>query len=173
MQSNYGIVLCELFHPEKHGFCPRMSDPAVIGHYLVRHKYGPTNIHDLELGEDNEDEDYVADAAYLNDFIRATYSARMKHPAIRNYRYLVANIKPEIAQCFYMAGDECVAVLKTFWLRLIQRAWKRIFQQRSTVKAMRLCLASTRHRELHGFWPRRCQMMPSIQGMLCSLRTEK
>jgi hypothetical protein len=27
-------------------------------------------------------------------------------------------------------GGECVAVIKTFWLRLLQRKWKRIFAER-------------------------------------------
>lgn len=37
----------------------------------------------------------------------------------------------EIAQTVTMEpGGECVAIIKTFWIRLVQRRWKRIFAER-------------------------------------------
>jgi hypothetical protein len=37
----------------------------------------------------------------------------------------------EIAQPVVLEpGGECVAIIKTFWIRLIQRRWKRVFAER-------------------------------------------
>jgi hypothetical protein len=37
----------------------------------------------------------------------------------------------EIAQPVVLEpGGECVAIIKTFWIRLVQRRWKRIFAER-------------------------------------------
>ena len=37
----------------------------------------------------------------------------------------------EIAQTIVLEpGGECVAIIKTFWIRLLQRRWKRIFADR-------------------------------------------
>ena len=49
------------------------------------------------------------------------------HPFIRNYKNIISNtnyIKPEIAEIFYLSGDECISILKTFWIRIFVRNCK-------------------------------------------------
>jgi len=53
--------------------------------------------------------------------------------------YANANVQPprlEIVQPMTMEPDgECVAIIKTFWIRLLQRRWKRIFADRRRLLA--------------------------------------
>jgi hypothetical protein len=91
------------------------------------------------------------------------------HPFIRNYKHIIQRptyIQPEIAQCIYLSGDECVAILKTFWIRIIQRTWKRVFQTRREILRKRMLPQNLRERETHGKWPMTCRYYPGIRGML-------
>jgi hypothetical protein len=118
------IVLCELFNPYIHGFTNE-SDRNVLCHYLVIGKYStiysPCIYEDINHVYENMDRLFLLDPRFC------------RHPRIRNYKNIASKIdyiRPEIAECIYLSGDECVAVLKTFWLRLVQRTWKRVFQER-------------------------------------------
>jgi hypothetical protein len=56
-----------------------------------------------------------------------------EHPIIRNYRELINSkeyFKINIIQDDILQGSECVGYIKTFWLKLIQRKWKKIFKER-------------------------------------------
>jgi hypothetical protein len=58
------------------------------------------------------------------------------HPVIRNYKNIIANknyIRPEIAQCIKLSTDETIVIIKTFWLKIIQRTWKNILQKRKSM----------------------------------------
>lgn len=52
------------------------------------------------------------------------------HPVIRNYYKMISNssfIKLELVQTHLLPTGEMVAVLKTHYLRLFQRIWRRIY----------------------------------------------
>jgi hypothetical protein len=92
-----------------------------------------------------------------------------QHKTIRNYHHIVSNplyIQPQIAECFYLQNHEFVCVLKTFWIRLIQRTWKRIYQERKNISQRRMTISSLKQRELTGRWPPGLNAMPSVYGML-------
>jgi hypothetical protein len=140
------IVLCELFNPYIHGFTHE-SDRNILSHYLVIGKYSTIDSPGIYEEINNIYENI--DRLFIND------PRFCRHPRIRNYKNIASKfdyIKPEIAECIYLSGDECVAVLKTFWLRLVQRAWKRVFQERCR-------MIETRSNIDHS-------ILPSIRGML-------
>ena len=175
--SRFQIVLCELHNPAIHGF-DENSDPEVPGHYLIHSKYDSlvTNYDSDNSDYLDEEDEYECDIYdVMHEFKRHIWhnivSSRQfsSHPFIRNYKAIVSNenyIKPEIAECLYLSGDECVAILKTFWLRLVQRAWKRVFAERKQVYARRMRPDSLRHRETMGKWPSSCNRLPGLHGML-------
>ena len=37
-------------------------------------------------------------------------------------------LQPEIAECIILSGEETIAILKTFWIKIIQRKWKKVFK---------------------------------------------
>lgn len=57
-------------------------------------------------------------------------------------------------------------ILKTFWLRIVQRTWKRIFRERQEIWRKRMSLGSLRHRELRGRYPSHINSLPGLLGMM-------
>ena len=63
-------------------------------------------------------------------------------------------------------GPQVVVVLKTIWLRLIQRTWKRVYKERVRVIALRCSLQCQRHMELTGRYIEGAHYLPRLQGMM-------
>jgi len=57
-------------------------------------------------------------------------------------------------------------VVKTFWIRLIQRKWRKIYQQREAILRKRRSMNAIKHREISGKWPPELCILPGILGML-------
>ena len=112
------IVLCEIFNPTTHGV-DENSDPYITGHHLVHSQY------DI----DNWDELIHVITHYKKHILQNSRNPNLnKHPIIRNYKNIITHkkyIKPEIAEIIYLSGKECIAILKTFWLRIFQRICKK------------------------------------------------
>uniref|UniRef100_A0A6C0LFA4 Uncharacterized protein n=1 Tax=viral metagenome TaxID=1070528 RepID=A0A6C0LFA4_9ZZZZ len=158
------LILCEIFHPSLHGFT-RESDKTVLGHFLV---IGPA-----DLTHENTSVSVFSAVQNMLSNIRCVMERYPDHPQIRNYKKLILRddyIRPEIAECILLKGDEKVAILKTVWLRIVQRAWKKIFQERCRIRSQRMTIYSIGWRQIHGTWPKTCAYMPTIHGMLSGLK---
>ena len=88
---------------------------------------------------------------------------------IEELQIINPHCKIEIAECIYLPSYHCVAILKTFWLRLIQRIWKKIYNDRQTIIKLRSNIYSLRYREINGAWPDYCINYPTLKGMLSNL----
>ena len=51
-------------------------------------------------------------------------------------------------------------ILKTFWIKIIQRRWKKVFRERERILRGRKTLASIKYRELNGCFPEGYRVMP-------------
>ena len=183
----FRIVLCEIYNQYIHGSSD--GDNSMINsHYLIIGKFNPYyesyySDDDSDAGtnsdDDDDDDDYDRDSMpideimalhaekYRSQFIRHT--VRYKHPFIRNYRQIVLRaeyIQPEIAECIVLSSGESVAILKTFWIRIIQRAWKRVFLERVALMKKRCTPSELYYRSIRGTWS--CSM-PGLGGMLSGL----
>ena len=56
--------------------------------------------------------------------------------------------------------------LKTRYIKIIQKAWKRVLEYRKELYKKRLRYNSLRHREIHGKWPEGLHFCPSIKGCI-------
>jgi hypothetical protein len=55
----------------------------------------------------------------------------IKHPLVRNYRKIVKEcLRFEIALCITLSGGECIAIIKTFWIKIIIRTFKNAFRRK-------------------------------------------
>jgi len=154
--THYNIILCELFNKKIHGSLDNNTKEENIG-YLVYCKF--KNL-DIELIEDIGRE--IIGAYHLS--IR-----NGEHNIYRNYRNIISRpdfIKPEIAQCVYLESQHCVAILKTIWIKLIQRKWKKVFAERKQILNERCTIKALLYREINGKWPSHCIYLPSLKGML-------
>jgi hypothetical protein len=82
---------------------------------------------------------------------------------------LTYNAKLEIAECLYLPSEHCVSIIKTHWLKLIQRTWKRIYRLRKLIIGMRSSPKALNHMEIYGRWPNNCINYPTLKGMLANL----
>lgn len=57
-------------------------------------------------------------------------------------------------------------VIKTHWLRLVQRTWKRVFRERNEILKKRRNIGNLRVREITGKHRYGLNVLPSIHGML-------
>jgi len=135
------MVLGEWFHTLYHGK-DKNSDPKLNGHFLVNSIYHSFHLVEHDDGSCLLINDKVSLFNMLIDYRKHIRERQQqhreihKHTIIKNYVNMSTKkdyIKPEIAELVYLSGGECVAILKTFWLRIIQRTWKRIYKERKTV----------------------------------------
>ena len=115
MKEPLQLGVCEFYNPYLHG--PR--EPSVSDYFFYTCQVAVPDFYDNSVFE------------YLSE-----YPGTLEYSGnVRAYWNIVS--KPgmypmlEIVQPVTMEpGGECVAVIKTFWLRLLQRKWKRIFAER-------------------------------------------
>jgi hypothetical protein len=74
---------------------------------------------------------------------------------------------PQILQ-IVIKDDMCTVVVKTFWLRWVQRCWKRVFNQKQQVLNSRKSLKNQLYFEQNGKW-RNGGTLPDYAGCIYSL----
>jgi hypothetical protein len=186
-KNKFRVVLCAIHNERIHGFTQE-NDPNIHGHYLViesfpyinkTNYFKETSDEDdgsyFDYDDDSDIEDYERNPENLyfscklyNNVYKDPMNNR-KHRLIRNYFNIVNKdnyIKPEIAECIYLKGDEMVAILKTFWIRLIQRKWKKIHAQKKQILMKRMNPSNIIFWQQTGRWPLYCNVMPGIRGMM-------
>jgi hypothetical protein len=188
--KKYYLMLCELHYPGRHGKTED-SDPNIETHYLVYDRISYSHLdeyeeYDTDNDSDNSDDD--SEDEYNNVFIklnseikwlREHYSNSLNtlylenHPTIRNYHNIIKNpnyIKAEIGEYVILPTQEAIAILKTFWLRIIQKKWKKVFQERKNIIKQRCNLLNLLTRELSINLINLYKNLPGLKGMLRELK---
>lgn len=129
--SKYKLAICVLFDPVLHGITEQ-SDKNICKHLLIHHTIEPHTFLN-----------YYYHAQELLTFIKYYYNniIIIPHPIIRNYENIVNSqeyFKIDIIQEDILDGQEYVGYLKTFWLKLLQRKWKKFFKDREK-KIRKMC----------------------------------
>jgi hypothetical protein len=178
-RNKFNLVVCEIFNRNIHGYCED-SDKCVEGHYLCLHISRNRSLfdnfdYDSDDDDDlfvhlNTDEPHICDIVDLQSayYINYTRHITRSHNIIRNYHRIISQrnyICPQIGEVIYLSSGECVAILKTVWLKLVQRCWRRVYNEKNRVIKRRKQIDSLKFRELHGKWPNDCNYLPSIYGM--------
>jgi cytoplasmic iron level regulating protein YaaA (DUF328/UPF0246 family) len=117
MKNN--LVLCEIYHPEKYGIDEK-NDKNIEKHYIVFYSYTYKGIKSFSIMK--------KDIKFIKK--HNIILSEQFHPYIRNYNHINKNIlNIQIAEKIILKGGECVAILKTFWIKIIQRTWKKVFRK--------------------------------------------
>ena len=174
MNSKYNLMLCELYNPVIHGI-DEDSDPNIESHYLVFERYRPfsegyfENLDNDEPEDEEEEDDILTDMQHDIQFLKEIYSVSIQHRSpIRNYSYIVSRpnyIQHEIGEFIILPTQEAIAILKTFWFRIIQKKWKKIFQERKRIISRRHNPTSLYFRQIYGKWSSNCDYLPGLKGM--------
>ena len=72
----------------------------------------------------------------------------------------------EILQLHITSQGQYTVVIKTFWLRIVQRTWKRSYGERREILRKRCSIMALRHRELRGRYPVGMNALPSAVSMI-------
>jgi hypothetical protein len=190
-KNKYYLMLCELHYPGRHGKTEN-SHPNIESHYIVYDRFEPftgraySQLEDfIEYDSDSNDEFQDNRILRMNDemeFLRTNYSNPANfnpqyfgyHPIIRNYHNIILKqnyIKPEIGEYIILPSQESIAILKTFWLRIIQKKWKKVFNERKNIMKQRCYLSNLLIREIRGKWPDSCLNLNGLKGMLSNLKS--
>tara|TARA_B100000123_G_C25723152_1_gene425562 strand:+ start:159 stop:608 length:450 start_codon:yes stop_codon:yes gene_type:complete len=140
---NLTLAICELYTPYFHGYTEN-SSKNIYGHFII------TVIINLDEFYNNE---YKDDINMIIECYRIWCCDEGLHPIIRNYHNMITNhnyIKLEIVEIDELNGGETVGYIKTFWLKILQRKWKKKFKKRKIIiqKAYKML----KYREIYGNW---------------------
>jgi hypothetical protein len=176
-KSRFNLVLCEIHYTPIHGKS-KTSYKNIEGHYLLIDIFDGTTGMALDTDEeDNIDSDSDSDnRAHISDIQQlcsneytSLITRHFPHKTIRNYHNIISRldyIKPEIGECIQLVTGEQIVIIKTIWLRIIQRKWKRVFAKRQLIIKYRSNPRSLTLRQLTGKWPEYCIHMPGLNGLL-------
>lgn len=191
--GRFNLVLCEIHYTPIHGKV-KTSCRNIEGHYLLINKFdGVTGIafdefdefidyntdreyngdSDSDSDNENDNETHISNVQqlYLNEY--ATLLTRQfPHKTIRNYQNIISRpdyIKPEIGECIELVTGEQIVIIKTIWLKIIQRKWKKVFAKRQLIIKYRSSPTSLTFRQLTGNWPKYCIHMPGLNGLLLKI----
>ena len=150
------LAICEVFNPVFHG-SDENSSPNINSQFLV---YTLIDLDEFYSGE------YLYEANSLRRYRHAiTLLHGSEHPNIRNYQKVARKyMRLEIIQADVLVGGEEVAYLKTFWLRLVQRRWKKIYQARKEIIQKRSHIQALQERQRTGQWPIGLRTLPTLHS---------
>jgi hypothetical protein len=78
----------------------------------------------------------------------------------------VENAKVHIMKLCILPDQTYSVILKTHWLRLVQRHWRKVYTERKRVIKGRKNIVNLRDREIYGKWPHSLNRIPILQGMI-------
>ena len=131
---------------------------------------------ETDSDSDNDSENRLTTINDEITFLKRHYSnlgTFAPHPVIRNYGNIILRpdyIKAEIGEYIILPTLEAIAILKTFWLRIIQKKWKKVFQERKSAIKQRCNITHLSLREINYMYPNICHNLPGLKGMLSNLK---
>ena len=108
--------------------------------------------------------DFYNDNLYWIDNYRGYILTLLSNSNINNTYLYHPKLNVIYREC--LPGNECVACIKTIWIKLIQRRWKKLFKIRNEIIKQRATPKSMYYRELNGTWPNKLKTLPSIMNII-------
>jgi hypothetical protein len=116
---------------------------------------------------------YIHNISYilLSTSVSAPIFFKHSYDNINNYLYYYGLVRipshqVQIMQVHILEDETCTVIIKTYWLRIIQRHWKQIYKQRNYVIQQRSLPQNQLYKEIHGKYPQTILKLPSLHGML-------
>ena len=107
----------------------------------------------------------------LSTSVSAKSFFRHSYDNINNYLYYYGLVRipqheVQIMQIDRLADETCTVIIKTHWLRLVQRHWKKTYCKRNNMVRHRRSPQMQRYSQIHGKYPDCISRLPSLKGML-------
>lgn len=111
-------------------------------------------------------------AATISNKTFQNYSRHQLLYYLSNYSYVpIENPKLNIMQLRVLADGTYSVVLKTHWIKLIQRTWRRVLKERNQMIVRRVWANCSF--EINGKWPVELRKLPGLRGSLAHLKVSK
>lgn len=164
----YKVVIKTIFNSKLHG-----GDSCNDGHYLILETFDYINSENYYTESDESDESDSESECFnivtvcksyekLHNKMFTDISNRrlciLKSHCIRNYgKIMKSPVNPEIGECIYLETGEYVVILKTYWIRIFQRMWKKIYANKQKAIQQRMIPKNIFFWQSRGYWPRECK----------------
>jgi len=157
--TNFKLALVEPYLPLKHGILDKKYD-SMYGKYLIIDQIGLKEFYEniQEVSMDSK----IIQKMYGKYLEKLHYETNITqaHPFIKNYEKIMTNpkqfqlqlIQPITVSIGPNEWDKySTAIIKTHWIRLIQRRWRETLKKRIQVKKN---IENLQFKEIHGSWPK-------------------
>jgi len=131
------------------------------GQYVIGLTSGPTNT--MSGGIDNG---IFACGVTPSTFFRYSYVAVLYYLVYSSIFHITGPKKIDIIKIHITQDHVYLAITKTYWIRIIQRHWKRAFKERSTVITLRSNPRNVFYFQYHGRYPEGMNYLPGLPGLL-------
>ena len=152
--GRFKLALCELHNPMFHGGSYENDcDKEMCGHFLYTMTINMNCPFWNRLKESRT-------MAWMIKVYEIGGINAIIHPTIRNYKHMIYNqlfVLPQIVEKINGPNEYTSAIIKTHYLRLIQRKWKSIYAERRKIIAFRKNPKAINHRKIYGVWPQHCR----------------
>lgn len=121
MQNRYNLGICEIYHKNIHGYREK-SNLYIHNHFILVFYIDVNDLYNDQIVRNN-----------INNMYRSYSYILTSHPTIRNYHKIISdinNLKINIIETIELPSKEIICIIKTIWLKLLQRKWKNIYKKR-------------------------------------------
>jgi hypothetical protein len=152
--SNFQLAICEKFNPLTHGQ-DENSSLNIDCHFIV--------VYTIDMLDFYSD-DFYPTVLRMQHHMQSQHMQSQYMQSHRMQRRMQRHIQLEIIQLDELSpGQEQVAYYKTFWLRIVQRCWKKTFRLRKELIRRRATPAALRVRARTGQWPLELRAWPRFR----------
>ena len=116
----------------------------------------------------SNDKQYILYANAVTSTIFFRFNINHIQSYLLDYSIFITKPNIDIMQLFILDDHTYTVVIKTHWLRIIQRHWKKIYSQRKYCLNKRKQIRTLMYFERNGRYPYDCDCMPGLYGMLMS-----
>ena len=102
-------------------------------------------------------------------FLGYEYSRILGYLRAYSVFYVSPQSQIEIMKLIVNPDQAYTTVIKTHWLRLVQRRWKHVYRERQRVIARRMSIQNQEYFRIHGRYLAGTRWLPSLRGMLSGL----
>ena len=125
-ESKYKLAYCEFFNSDIHGK-NETSSHNIDSQFLILKTLNINTFYDLHHYASITRFISIVRRQYVG-YINTINTFTREHSVIRNYKNAIIKknyVSLEIIEQVELEGGEHVAIYKTFWLRIVQRIWKK------------------------------------------------
>jgi len=131
----------------------------------------------LYLGLKYDDIDFD-DNFLLSSAISPSIFFKYDFKNIVEYLYFYSNNtlfipKIDIMKLIIKDDNIYTVILKTYWIRLIQRHWRSLLKKRAGILKIRCSLKALKYREINGNNLPGCKNLPTLRGLLSCYNSQK